>query len=64
MWWRTRETQRHVSQLSDCWQNEAVSQSPLLFFDLMVLDVLYSYRLNIYRPLFLRNANMDPIKHY
>ena len=50
MWWRTRETRRHVSQLSYCWQNEAVSQGALLFYDLMVLDILYSYRLNIYRP--------------
>ena len=30
VWWRTRDSLSHVSQLSDYWQNQGVSQISLL----------------------------------
>ena len=43
MWWRTRDSLSHVSQLSDFWQNQGVSQISPLFLDLNGSLKLFRY---------------------
>ena len=47
VWWRTRDSLGHLSQLSDCYQNETVFLISLLFEVLTVVKIkamIASYR--------------------